>query len=161
MWRLPLPLLSWVTWLSICIYPGEVRVLYFDPVLVPCPLPDVRSLLSKAVLALSLSPLSTPMSLHLTDKYYAKMSRVISESQPGKSPGLLFVICFSQWNVTSREAETFIFSFTAVSIYDSAWHIETMLLLLLVFLTSYSGIHSALLLYKTVQYMGFSYFITG
>lgn len=57
-----------------------------------------------------------------------KMSRVISASQHGESPGLLFVICFSHWNVTSREAETFIFSFTAVSTYNSVWHIETMLI---------------------------------
>lgn len=39
--------------------------------------------------------------------------------------------------------------------------LKPVLLLLLLFLTSCSGIHSALLLYKTVQYLGFSYFITG
>lgn len=49
-------------------------------------------------------------------------------------------------------AETLIFSFPALSTYNSAWHVETLLLLLLVFLTS-CFIHSAQ--NSTAQCMGF------
>ena len=141
----------------------------FYPVRVLSPLSNVcsnvssliRSLLSSAVLALPLSPRPTPMSDSLPDNdYEGKEQSALRVTGRGIAR---LINCHPSLPLEcdSMEEETFIFSFNAVSTYDSAWHIKTVLLLLLLFLTSCSGIHSALLLYKTVQYMGFSYFITG
>ena len=78
--------------------------------------------------------------------------------------GLILCRSLSLWNVTSRQAETFIFSFTVVSLvpaYDSAWHWQITLLLLLLLLTSCWGIHAALRGGRTVQGGGLSHFIPG
>lgn len=118
----------------------------------------VSSTDSKAILSVPYAPAWFAVSLINAGR---EMSAVIREGQEEESRGFVFVVCLSHWNVTSMEAEALIFPFSTVSpgsIDNSAWHIESVLLLLLLFLTPCSGIHSALQLYTTVQYTGFSYF---
>lgn len=138
------------------------------PGLVPSPPADVcpnvfffswvSSTDSKAILSVPYAPAWFAVSLINAGR---EMSAVIREGQEEESRGFVFVVCLSHWNVTSMEAGALIFPFSTVSpgsIGNSAWHIESVLLLLLLFLTPCLGIHSALQLYTTVQYTGFSYF---
>lgn len=127
-----------------------------------------QTLLSKAVLALSPPP--TPHSLteilYLTFKQHEatglKPVWVIRWDLQAHykmgSLGPLFVICLCCWMVTLMEISTFIFLFTGASSVSTYHMLGTKKLL---FLTSCSGLHAALLLYRTVQYLGFSYSITG